>query len=100
MRTGRMGSNSSLSVSSRADLQESWDLLRPTLSLCAAGLRSVAQSTLAPFAKQEESGPDVLYLSALVISAEKLTEDPNPSAPSMPTESEEDSLAPKVFNIE
>uniref|UniRef100_H2SHX1 Erythrocyte membrane protein band 4.1 like 5 n=1 Tax=Takifugu rubripes TaxID=31033 RepID=H2SHX1_TAKRU len=41
--TGRMGSNSSLSVSSRPDLQESWDLLKPSLSFCATGVRSVIQ---------------------------------------------------------
>lgn len=40
-----------------------------------------------------------LFLFALVISAEKLTEDPNPSVPSMPSESVSESLAPKVFNI-
>ncbi|XP_056915028.1 band 4.1-like protein 5 isoform X1 [Takifugu flavidus] len=67
VRTGRMGSNSSLSVSSRPDLQESWDLLKPSLSFCATG-----------------------------VSAEKLTEDPNSSAPSMPSESASESLAPKV----
>uniref|UniRef100_H3C844 Band 4.1-like protein 5 n=1 Tax=Tetraodon nigroviridis TaxID=99883 RepID=H3C844_TETNG len=66
-RAGRMGSNSSLSVSGRPDLQESWDLLKPALSFCAAG-----------------------------VSAEKLTEDPNTSAPSMPSESVSESLAPKV----
>uniref|UniRef100_H2SHW8 Erythrocyte membrane protein band 4.1 like 5 n=1 Tax=Takifugu rubripes TaxID=31033 RepID=H2SHW8_TAKRU len=43
VRTGRMGSNSSLSVSSRPDLQESWDLLKPSLSFCATGVRSVIQ---------------------------------------------------------
>ncbi|TNN04504.1 hypothetical protein fugu_001533 [Takifugu bimaculatus] len=67
VRTGRMGSNSSLSVSSRPDLQESWDLLKPSLSFCATG-----------------------------VSAEKLTEDPNSSAPSMPSESASEILAPKV----
>lgn len=39
------------------------------------------------------------FLFALVISAEKLTEDPNPSVPSMPSESVSESLAAKVFNI-
>lgn len=40
-----------------------------------------------------------IFLFAPVISAEKLTEDPNTSAPSMPSESVSESLAPKVFNI-
>lgn len=53
-----MGSNSSLSVSGRPDLQESWDLLKPALSFCAAGVRSVGQIMLAPFAKQQESDGD------------------------------------------
>lgn len=35
----------------------------------------------------------------LFTSAEKLTEDPNSSAPSMPSESGSESLAPKVLNI-
>lgn len=35
----------------------------------------------------------------LFTSAEKLTEDPNSSAPSMPSESGSESLAPKVLSI-
>lgn len=58
-----MGSNSSLSVGSRPDLQESWDLLKPSLSFCAAGVRSVLQIMLAPIdysRKLLETEPDVL----------------------------------------
>lgn len=39
VRTGRMGSNSSLSVSSR---QDSWDLLKPASLVSSAGARSVS----------------------------------------------------------
>uniref|UniRef100_A0A3B5AV88 Erythrocyte membrane protein band 4.1 like 5 n=1 Tax=Stegastes partitus TaxID=144197 RepID=A0A3B5AV88_9TELE len=42
VRTGRLGSNSSLSVSSsRPDIQDSWDLLKPASLVCSAGARSV-----------------------------------------------------------
>ncbi|XP_029314706.1 band 4.1-like protein 5 [Cottoperca gobio] len=37
VRTGRMGSNSSLSVSSRPDIQDSWDLLKPASLVSSAG---------------------------------------------------------------
>uniref|UniRef100_A0A4W6G8W0 Erythrocyte membrane protein band 4.1 like 5 n=1 Tax=Lates calcarifer TaxID=8187 RepID=A0A4W6G8W0_LATCA len=41
VRTGRLGSNSSLSVSSRPDTQDSWDLLKPASLVSSAGARSV-----------------------------------------------------------
>nr|XP_046260490.1 band 4.1-like protein 5 isoform X2 [Scatophagus argus] len=68
VRTGRMGSNSSLSVSSRPDIQESWDLLKPA-------------SLVSPAAT----------------SAERLAEDINPSVPKMPSESASEGMAPKVI---
>uniref|UniRef100_A0A672G3N2 Erythrocyte membrane protein band 4.1 like 5 n=1 Tax=Salarias fasciatus TaxID=181472 RepID=A0A672G3N2_SALFA len=40
-RTGRMGSNSSLSVSGRPDVQDSWDLLKPASLVSSAGTRCV-----------------------------------------------------------
>lgn len=41
VRTGGLGSNSSLSVSSRPDVQDAWDLLKPSSSLVSsAGARS------------------------------------------------------------
>uniref|UniRef100_A0A3P8SMK7 Erythrocyte membrane protein band 4.1 like 5 n=1 Tax=Amphiprion percula TaxID=161767 RepID=A0A3P8SMK7_AMPPE len=41
VRTGRLGSNSSLSVSSRPDIQDSWDLLKPASLVSSAGARLV-----------------------------------------------------------
>ncbi|XP_051260662.1 band 4.1-like protein 5 isoform X2 [Dicentrarchus labrax] len=67
VRTGRLGSNSSLSVSSRADIQDSWDLLKPASLVSSAGA-----------------------------SAERLTEDLNPSVPKMPSESASEGMATKV----
>ncbi|XP_038551192.1 band 4.1-like protein 5 isoform X2 [Micropterus salmoides] len=67
VRTGRMGSNTSLSVSSRPDIQDSWDLLKPSSLVSSAGT-----------------------------SAERLAEDLNPGVPKMPSESASDSTAPKV----
>ncbi|XP_040912861.1 band 4.1-like protein 5 isoform X2 [Toxotes jaculatrix] len=67
VRTGRMGSNSSLSVSSRPDIQDSWDLLKPASLVSSAGA-----------------------------SAEKLAEDLNPSVHKMPSESASEGMAPKV----
>ncbi|XP_029968713.1 band 4.1-like protein 5 [Salarias fasciatus] len=66
-RTGRMGSNSSLSVSGRPDVQDSWDLLKPASLVSSAGT-----------------------------SAERLTEDLNPALPMMPLECASEVLAPKV----
>ncbi|XP_043987940.1 band 4.1-like protein 5 isoform X4 [Gambusia affinis] len=59
VRTGRMGSNSSLSVSSRPDPQDSWDLLKPASLVTSAA-----------------------------VSAERLAEDSNPSVPKIPAVSE------------
>uniref|UniRef100_A0A3Q2P6C3 Band 4.1-like protein 5 n=1 Tax=Fundulus heteroclitus TaxID=8078 RepID=A0A3Q2P6C3_FUNHE len=59
VRTGRLGSNSSLSVSSHPDGQDSWELLKPA---------SPASSAAA--------------------SAERLAEDSNPSVPKIPAVSE------------
>lgn len=60
-----MGSNSSLSVSSRPDLQESWDLLKPSLSFCATGVRSVTQIMVASVVRESrnllETEPDVSF---------------------------------------
>ncbi|XP_044072048.1 band 4.1-like protein 5 [Siniperca chuatsi] len=67
VRTGRMGSNSSLSVSSRPDIQDSWDLLKPALLVSSAGA-----------------------------SAERLAEDLNPCVPKMPSDSASEGMAPKV----
>lgn len=67
VRTGRMGSNSSLTVSSRPDIQESWDLLKPASLVSSAGA-----------------------------SAERLTEELNPSVPMMPSEAASEVMAPKV----
>ncbi|XP_047457187.1 band 4.1-like protein 5 isoform X1 [Mugil cephalus] len=67
VRTGRLGSNSSLSVSNRPDVQDSWDLLKPASLVSPAGA-----------------------------SAEKLTEDLNPSVPKMSTDPGSEGLAPKV----
>ncbi|XP_034430693.1 band 4.1-like protein 5 isoform X3 [Hippoglossus hippoglossus] len=65
--TGRLGSNSSLSVSSRPDTQDSWDLLKPASLVSSAGA-----------------------------SAERLAEDLIPSVPKMPSESAGEGSAPKV----
>uniref|UniRef100_A0A3B3Y5A6 FERM domain-containing protein n=1 Tax=Poecilia mexicana TaxID=48701 RepID=A0A3B3Y5A6_9TELE len=59
VRTGRLGSNSSLSVSSRPDPQDSWDLLKPAS-----------------------------LVSSAAASAERLAEDLNPSVPKIPAVSE------------
>ncbi|XP_070694169.1 band 4.1-like protein 5 isoform X2 [Pempheris klunzingeri] len=67
VRSGRMGSNSSLSVSSRPDIQDSWDLLKPASQVSSAGA-----------------------------SAERIAEDLNPSVPKMPSESAGEGVAPKV----
>ncbi|XP_069010859.1 band 4.1-like protein 5 isoform X1 [Embiotoca jacksoni] len=67
VRTGRMGSNSSLSVGSRPDIQDSWDLLKPASLLSSAGA-----------------------------SAERLTEDLSSSLPKMSSEPASEALAPKV----
>ncbi|XP_036966047.1 band 4.1-like protein 5 isoform X2 [Acanthopagrus latus] len=67
VRSGRMGSNSSLSVSSRPDIQDSWDLLKPASLVSSAGT-----------------------------SAERLTEDLNSAVPKMPNESASEAMAPKV----
>ncbi|XP_056144972.1 band 4.1-like protein 5 [Lampris incognitus] len=64
---GRMGSNSSLSVSARPDRQDSWDLLKTTTLMSSAGA-----------------------------SVEMLVEDLTPSVPMMPLESAIEGLAPKV----
>ncbi|XP_028993657.1 band 4.1-like protein 5 isoform X2 [Betta splendens] len=65
--TGKMGSNSSLSVSSRPEIQDSWDLLKPASLVSSAGA-----------------------------SAERLTEELNPTFPKMPSESASEGIAPKV----
>ncbi|XP_034549321.1 band 4.1-like protein 5 isoform X2 [Notolabrus celidotus] len=67
VRTGRMGSNSSLSVSSRSDIQDSWDLLKPAPLVSSAGA-----------------------------SAEGVAEDLNPSVPKIPAESAPEVMAPKA----
>ncbi|XP_037645245.1 band 4.1-like protein 5 isoform X3 [Sebastes umbrosus] len=67
VRTGRLGSNSSLTVSSRPDIQESWELLKQSSMVTSAGA-----------------------------SAERLAEDVNPSVPKMPSESASEGMAPKV----
>ncbi|XP_056294020.1 band 4.1-like protein 5 isoform X1 [Pseudoliparis swirei] len=67
VRTGRLGSNSSLSVSSRPEIQDSWDLLKSTSLVSSAGA-----------------------------SAEGLAEDVNPRVPKMPSESASEGPAPKV----
>ncbi|XP_031714233.1 band 4.1-like protein 5 isoform X1 [Anarrhichthys ocellatus] len=67
VRTGRMGSNSSLSVSTRPEIQDSWDLLKSASLVSSAGA-----------------------------SAERLAEDVNPSVPKMPSESAGEGMAPKV----
>ncbi|XP_017276234.1 band 4.1-like protein 5 isoform X2 [Kryptolebias marmoratus] len=66
VRTGRMGSNSSLSVSSRPDAQDSWDLMKPAslVSSAAASAERLAEDCvskipaategLAPKVKAEE----------------------------------------------
>ncbi|XP_029936156.1 band 4.1-like protein 5 isoform X2 [Myripristis murdjan] len=67
VRTGRMGSNSSLTTSSRTDKQDSWDLLKPTTLVSSAGT-----------------------------SVEMLAQDLIPSASKMPCESASEGMAPKV----
>ncbi|XP_074550692.1 band 4.1-like protein 5 isoform X2 [Halichoeres trimaculatus] len=67
VRTGRMGSNSSLSVNTRPDIQESWDLLKPAPLVSSAGA-----------------------------SAEGLAEDLTSSVPKMSSESAVEGLAPKA----
>ncbi|KAL7385084.1 hypothetical protein ABVT39_015199 [Epinephelus coioides] len=67
VRTGRLGSNSSLSVSSRPDIQDSWDLLKPASLVSSAGA-----------------------------SAERIADDLNPSVPKMVSESASEVMAPKV----
>lgn len=44
VRAGRMGSNSSLSVSSQPDPQDSWELLKPASLVSSAAARSVCLS--------------------------------------------------------
>lgn len=68
VRSGRMGSNSSLCVSSRPDVQDTWDLLKPAPSL----------------------------VSSAGASAERLAEDLKPSAPKKSSESTSEAPAPKV----
>lgn len=68
VRTGRLGSNSSLSVSSRPDVQDSWDLLKPASSL----------------------------VSSAGASAERLAEDLKPCVPKMSSESTSEGPALKV----
>uniref|UniRef100_G3NYA7 Erythrocyte membrane protein band 4.1 like 5 n=1 Tax=Gasterosteus aculeatus aculeatus TaxID=481459 RepID=G3NYA7_GASAC len=67
VRTGRLGSNSSLSISSRPEIQDSWDLLKSASLVCSAGA-----------------------------SAERLADDLQPSAATTPCESASDGTAPKV----
>ncbi|XP_059198444.1 band 4.1-like protein 5 isoform X2 [Centropristis striata] len=67
VRTGRLGSNSSLTVSSRPDIQDSWDLLKPASLVSSAGA-----------------------------SAEMLAEDVNHCVPKIPSESAIEAMAPKV----
>ncbi|KAE8299516.1 Band 4.1-like protein 5 [Larimichthys crocea] len=67
VRTGRLGSNSSLTVSSRPEVHDSWDLLKPAPLVSSAGT-----------------------------SAERLAEDSNPSVPKMLSESASEVMAPKV----
>ncbi|XP_026231677.1 band 4.1-like protein 5 isoform X2 [Anabas testudineus] len=67
VRTGRMGSNSSLSVSSRLDIQESWDLLKPAS-----------------------------LVSSAADSAERLPEDLNPTLPKVSSDSATEGTAPKA----
>ncbi|XP_033468525.2 band 4.1-like protein 5 isoform X2 [Epinephelus lanceolatus] len=67
VRTGRLGSNSSLSVSSRPDIQDSWDLLKPASLVSSAGA-----------------------------SAERIADDLNPPVPKMLSESASEVMAPKV----
>lgn len=67
VRTGRLGSNSSLSVSGRPEAPDSWDLLKPSSLVSSAGT-----------------------------SAERLTEDLNAVLPMMPLECGGEVLAPKV----
>uniref|UniRef100_A0A669D3I4 Erythrocyte membrane protein band 4.1 like 5 n=1 Tax=Oreochromis niloticus TaxID=8128 RepID=A0A669D3I4_ORENI len=69
VRSGRMGSNSSLCVSSRPDVQDTWDLLKPAPSL----------------------------VSSAGASAERLAEDLKPSAPKKSSESTSEAPAPKVM---
>lgn len=67
VRTGRLGSNSSLTVSGRSDIQESWDLLKPASLVSSAGA-----------------------------SAERLAEDSNPLLPKMSSECASEGMAVKV----
>uniref|UniRef100_A0A8C3G9Z9 Erythrocyte membrane protein band 4.1 like 5 n=1 Tax=Cyclopterus lumpus TaxID=8103 RepID=A0A8C3G9Z9_CYCLU len=46
VRAGRLGSNSSLSVSSRPEIQDSWDLLKSASLVSSAGARSVCSHDL------------------------------------------------------
>ncbi|XP_063353480.1 band 4.1-like protein 5 isoform X4 [Pelmatolapia mariae] len=68
VRSGRMGSNSSLCVSSRPDVQDTWDLLKPASSL----------------------------VSSAGASAERLAEDLKASVPKKSSESTSEAPAPKV----
>ncbi|XP_035764909.1 band 4.1-like protein 5 [Neolamprologus brichardi] len=68
VRSGRMGSNSSLCVSSRPDVQDTWDLLKPPSSL----------------------------VSSAGASAERLAEDLKPSVSKKCSESTSEAPAPKV----
>ncbi|XP_061697811.1 band 4.1-like protein 5 isoform X3 [Syngnathoides biaculeatus] len=67
LRTGRLGSNSSLSVSTRPDVQDSWDLLKPSSLVSSAGT-----------------------------SAERLAEDSTPPLPKLPSDSVVDGVTLKV----
>ncbi|KAM9850707.1 band 4.1-like protein 5 [Aulostomus maculatus] len=67
VRTGRMGSNTSLTLSSRPDVQESWDLLKPASLVSSAGA-----------------------------SAERLAEESTPPLPRMPPEAIMEGMPLKV----
>ncbi|XP_061547438.1 band 4.1-like protein 5 isoform X2 [Phycodurus eques] len=67
LRTGRMGSNSSLSGSTRPDIQDSWDLLKSSSLVSSTGT-----------------------------SAEKLAEDSNPSLPKLPSDSVVEGIILKI----
>uniref|UniRef100_A0A671VRG2 Erythrocyte membrane protein band 4.1 like 5 n=1 Tax=Sparus aurata TaxID=8175 RepID=A0A671VRG2_SPAAU len=60
VRSGRMGSNSSLTVSSRPDIQDSWDLLKPASLVSSAGTRSVCLFSSAQQQTDEQFNSDLL----------------------------------------
>lgn len=84
VRSGRMGSNSSLSLSGRPERQESWDLLKPTLLSSGAG------------ASDEMLAEDLIIPSLPIIPSEAANEGLVPKAKA---EDQEPPSVPLIENL-